>query len=337
MAAPTTEVDSAPPAPPVPPRSHPPLGIIRRGVREIGLAFITLGIMTLLFVGYQLWGTGIAEAHSQASLKKDFQTELAKPTTASQGSGGGASSQTTTSQSGGGSDAATVGPAVPNVGPALTGAIDHMVIPKIGLNKYVVQGVAENDLREGPGHYTQTVLPGQKGNAGIAGHRTTYGAPFFQINKLTTGDLIYITNTSDQLFIYKVSRAPLVVSPSDVAVLDPTPYAQLTLTTCNPPYSATSRLVVFALLTNRPPLPAPKVVVAPTPATINLGSGDNGAWPAAIGYGAIVALLWIGVRLLINRTRRWTRVGAYAGGIGLCLIPLWFCFENVILLLPQNI
>jgi hypothetical protein len=72
-------------------------------------------------------------------------------------------------------------------------------------------------------------------------------------------------------------------------------------------------------------------------AALNLGQGNRGAWPAAVLYGAIAVLLWIGVRLLINRTRRWARLGAYVGGIGVCLIPLWFCFENIILLLPQNI
>jgi hypothetical protein len=69
----------------------------------------------------------------------------------------------------------------------------------------------------------------------------------------------------------------------------------------------------------------------------SLGGGDKRAWPAAIGYGAVVVLLWIGVRIWINRTRRWHRLAAYVIGIGVCLIPLWFLFENAVLLMPQSI
>jgi sortase A len=210
--------------------------------------------------------------------------------------------------------------------------------------------VAENDLQRGPGHYPQTVMPGQDGNAAIAGHRTTYGAPFFSINQLGIGDKISVTDTAGRTFTYTVSERPQVVSPNDVAVLDPTSFAELTLTTCNPRFSATSRLIVVARLTSRPPLPATPPATTPvtaTPTTAGrsgslaaadtLGGGNGKAWPPAIAYGLLVVLLWIGARLAINRTRRWTRAGAFAGGIVVCLVPLWFCFENVVRLLPQNI
>ena len=189
-------------------------------------------------------GPGLAESHSQANLKKNFNSAVAQSAHPTPGDNPAVGAATTTTP-----------------GRAVSGAIDHLVIPKIGVDKYVVQGVSEDDLREGPGHYPQTVLPGQKGNAAIAGHRTTYGAPFFRLNELSVGDDIYITDTAGRSFVYRVSSPPVVVSPSDVAVLDPAPYAQLTLTTCNPRYSATSRLIVFARLTNRPPLP----VTAPAP------------------------------------------------------------------------
>jgi sortase A len=308
------------------------MGPLRRGIREVGLAFITLGVIVLLFVGYQLWGTGIAERHSQAVLKRGFNAAVATHQTADnpalEGSGGSARPGVS-------------GSTTANPSPAPGGALDHLVIPKIGLNVYVVEGVSEADLRRGPGHYPQTVLPGQNGNSGIAGHRTTYGAPFYSINELKIGDPISLTDTAGRTFVYKVSRAPLVVSPSDVSVLANTPYPQLTLTTCNPRFSATSRLVVFARLTGQAPLPVthPPAVQAASAAPVvdNLGRGDQGAWPAALLYGGLVVLLWIGVRLLINRSRRWTRLAVYVVGIGLCLIPLWFFFENVVRLLPQNI
>jgi len=300
---------------------RPPLGPVRRGIRELGLALITIGVIILLFVGYQLWGTGFAERHSQATLKRGFEAAVVassgdNPTVGTAGTGNQSSQS-----------------------PALSGAIDHMVIPRIKLDKYVVQGVAEQDLQQGPGHYPQTPLPGQDGNAAIAGHRTTYGAPFFDLNELSVGDPIYLTDTAGMTFTYKVSEPPKVVSPSDTAVLDNTPFPELTLTTCNPRFSATSRLVVVARLTGRPPLPVTHPAnVAPVAAAVdNLGSGNRAAWPPAIAYGALVALLWVGVRILINRKRRWTRLAAYIAGIGVCLVPLWFCFENVVRLLPQNI
>lgn len=316
MAAPTAEVSSPadPPGPAGPPGPRP-LGAVRRGIREVGLSLITLGIVILLFVGYQLWGTGLAEAHSQASLKRGFNSKVVAPASP---------------------DNPTLGAPAPS--PAPGGAIDHMVIPKIGLDVFVVQGVSEEDLRRGPGHYPQTVMPGQNGNAAIAGHRTTYGAPLYNADRLTIGDPISITDTAGRTFVYKVSEAPLVVSPSDVAVLNPTPFAELTLTTCNPRFSATSRLIIVARLTGRAPLPATQTAnVGPVATIDNLGSGNRGAWPPVVIYGAIVLGLWIAVRLLINRTRRWARAGAYVVGIGVCLVPLWFCFENVVRLLPQNI
>ncbi|HET6875412.1 MAG TPA: class E sortase [Acidimicrobiales bacterium] len=308
-----------------------PLGPIRRTIREIGLALITAGVIVLLFVAYQLWGTNLTEARNQSHLAKQFTTNVAqKPV-------------------------AVVTASTPDVLPAVPtgGAIDHMVIPAIGVDKYVVEGTDENALRQGPGHYTGTAYPGQVGNAAIAGHRTTYGAPFFELNQLKVGDQIKITDLNDRTWIYVVSQAPVVVSPDDVAVLDPTPFAQLTLTTCNPRYEATTRLIVFARLQGKagnvkspPPvrvlptvLPGdgPTTPSTPTLTSDNLGRGNSNAIPPTILYGLLTVVLWVATRLAINRTRRFWRLGAYVVGIGICLIPLWFTFENVILLLPQSI
>jgi sortase A len=321
---------------------HQRLGPVRRVTREVGLALITLGVIVLLFVAYQLWGTGIAEAHSQAALKKSFNAAVAAHQAADSPTIGPASGAATAAR-----------PAAPASGsasptPAPGGALDHLVIPRIGLDAFVVQGVGEEDLRRGPGHYPQTVLPGQNGNAAIAGHRTTYGAPFYSLNELKAGDPISLTDTAGRTFVYRVTGPPRVVSPDDVSVLDATPFPQLTLTTCNPRFSATSRLVVMARLTGRAPLPATPAPTGTTasPSTASpagvaaadtLGSGEKSAWPPALLFGGLVILLWIGTRLWINRTRRWARVAAYVVGIGVCLIPLWFCFENVVRLLPQSI
>jgi sortase A len=329
------------------------MGAARRTVREVGLALITLGVIVLLFVVYQLFGTGLAEAHSQSVLGKQFDAQVAVTKAHAAASSGAAGAATHPGT------ASTAPVPIPLPGDAL----DRLVIPKIGVSKIVVEGVNENDLRKGPGHYPSTVLPGEKGNAAIAGHRTTYGAPFFRLNEVSVGDPIYVTDTAGRTFVYRVSEAPFVVSPGDIAVLDPTPWAQLTLTTCNPRFSASSRLVVVARLAGPDALPVSQPAEkgsgqgaaggadnptlghgatatateasAATPAS--LGSGDAGAWPPALGFAALVVLLWVGVRIWINRTRRWHRAAAYGVGIAICLVPLWFCFENVVLLLPQSI
>lgn len=321
---------SAPPpvaTPPAPAR----MGPLRRIVREVGLGLITLGVIVLLFVLYQLYGTNIAEAHSQHSLARQFSAAVAR-------SHAGTSSPTPAGGDNPTLGAQTVSPSAPS-----GGAIDHLVIPRIGLDKFVVEGTGEDDLRRGPGHYPGTPLPGQVGNAAIAGHRTTYGAPFFDLNELSPGDPIYITDLTGHTWTYKVSTPPQVVSPNDVAVLDATSFAQLTLTTCNPRFEATSRLVVFARLSG-PATAAPTTTVpasshpAPVLAGVdNLGHGESSAWTPAILYGLLVVILWLGTRLWINRTRRWRRLVAFAIGIGVCLVPLWFCFENAVLLLPQSI
>lgn len=275
----------------------------------MGLGLITLGVIVLAFATYQLWGTSLTEQAHQNRLHADFEAAPAAPL--AQG-------------------ATDSGPSAP---PGT--AIDHLVIPRIGVDTYVVDGVAEADLVNGPGHYPGTVLPGQDGNSAIAGHRTTYGAPFFNLDQLGPGDLIEITARGGQQFRYQVT-ANKVVPPDDVAVLDPTTFPQLTLTTCTPRYSATDRLIVTATLVGQPvPTSTATANVAPHPAP-SLGGGDPNAWLPAIAYGALVIVAWVGTRLLINRTRRWRRAGAYVGGIAVCLVPLWFCFENVVRLLPQS-
>lgn len=286
-------------------------------MREAGLGLITLGVIVLLFVLYQLLGTNFAEASSQSQLAKQFQQALAGSESA---------------------PAPTPAPRPSLPGRPVSGAIDHLVIPKIGVDKYVVQGVNESDLQEGPGHYPQTVLPGELGNAAIAGHRTTYGAPFFRLNELAVGDPIEITNAKNQHFTYRVTKFE-VVAPTDVAVLDNTPNtAELTLTTCNPRFEAITRLVVVARLTGTKPLPAPpRSAVLSSPAALTLGTGNPSAWWQVALFAALVVAGWAVVRVVINRTRRWRRVAAYVVGIAVCLVPLWFMFESVGRLLPPNI
>ena len=122
-------------------------------------------------------------------------------------------------------------------------------IPAIGRSDIVVPGVTLNDLKDGPGHYPETPLPGQLGNASIAGHRTTYGAPFFDVDQLQPGDEIIVTMITGDRYVYIVTGSE-IVSASDywvVTTRDPT-IAELTLTSCHPKYTAHDRIVVHSLL-----------------------------------------------------------------------------------------
>jgi sortase A len=130
-------------------------------------------------------------------------------------------------------------------------------IPRFGPDyaPVVVEGVGVTDLQEGPGHYPGTALPGQLGNVVVSGHRTTYSHPFGRLDELRTGDPI-VVDVADRSFTYRVTQS-LVVAPDDLAAILPVPNHPgarptrrlLTLTTCTPKFSASSRLVIHAELT----------------------------------------------------------------------------------------
>lgn len=114
----------------------------------------------------------------------------------------------------------------------------------------VVEGVSRRDLRSGAGHMPDTPLPGQPGNAVISGHRTTYGAPFHELDELEPGDLIEV-ETAIGVHTYAVDET-IIVKPTDVWVAEPRDGAWLTLTTCHPRFSSRQRMIVFAELVDGP-------------------------------------------------------------------------------------
>ena len=130
-------------------------------------------------------------------------------------------------------------------------AIARIRIPAIGVDDYVVEGTDTGSLRKGPGHYPETPLPGDPGTAAIAGHRTTYGAPFREIDKIKRGDRI-VLDMPDGRFIYRVTRTK-IVDDSDLSVLDRVGYKQLVLSACHPLYSAAERVIAFARQVRREP------------------------------------------------------------------------------------
>jgi sortase A len=124
------------------------------------------------------------------------------------------------------------------------GCVARILIARIALDAYVVEGTGTKDLQRGPGHYPETPLPGEHGNSAIAGHRTTHGHVFRRLDELVVGDEI-VTYTAARRAVYKVvSVRP--VTPEDVGVVDPVDGYRLTLTTCHPEGSAKQRLIVTA-------------------------------------------------------------------------------------------
>ena len=275
-----------------------------------GQTLISLGVLILLFVAYQLWGTNLAEARSQRGLKDTIEAALGPS---------------------GGIDPSLIPPPAPE-----GEAIAIIKIPKIGVEKAVVEGVGVPELKKGPGHYPKTPLPGQPGNSAIAGHRTTYGAPFFRLDELVAGDKIFVS-TKQGRFEYRMTELKKV-TPKQVEVLDPTPDNRLTLTTCEPRFSATHRLIAVAALVG-------EAAAAPPPATlderpVNTGSidgeglsGDPSARGPAISWGLVCAAVWLGIYALSRIWRKWP---AYIVGAPVFLLVLFFFFENFARLLPAN-
>jgi sortase A len=130
-------------------------------------------------------------------------------------------------------------------------AVGKILIDRIGLSSVVVEGTEAGDLRAGPGHYPGTPLPGQRGTVGIAGHRTTYGAPFRKINRVRPGDEVVVVMPYGR-FTYRVERTR-IVPPTAIWVTQRVSYDRLILSACHPLYSAAKRIVVFARLIRSTP------------------------------------------------------------------------------------
>ena len=145
-----------------------------RATRCTAIGMIAVGGLLLLFWCYLQWGTGIAEHEAQARLARQLGDRRLQRSVRPRAR----------------PDATTPyrWPTVPDGGP-----LARLVIPSIGLDQVVVQGTDTADLREGPGHYPSTPYPGQPGNVAIAGHRTTYAHPFYDLNELVPGDTIELS------------------------------------------------------------------------------------------------------------------------------------------------
>ncbi|GJM38645.1 MAG: hypothetical protein DHS20C19_20120 [Acidimicrobiales bacterium] len=252
-----------------------------RVLGAIGRGLITAGVVVLLFVVFQLWGTNIQEARAQDGLRDDFddsfalvQSQLAllaengendPPEIINAGGTVGANDlPTPTSTLPGGFDPTVLQFFFPEDGDATA----RIEIPSIGVDKIVVNGVQVADLRKGPGHYPATAAVGTQGNTSIAGHRTTYGAPFNRIDELEPGDEIHVTGVLGR-FTYRVMSPEeaypeqldtvdssggghVIVRPGATWVLGDFHDNRVTLTACHPKLSSRQRIIVAAELVDEP-------------------------------------------------------------------------------------
>lgn len=124
--------------------------------------------------------------------------------------------------------------------------IGRLDIPKIGSDNVVVQGTAAGDLQKGPGHYPDTTFPGLGGTVAIAGHRTTYGAPFRKVDELRPGDELVLEMPYAR-FTYAVQKTQ-IVEPTAIWITRDVGYERLVLSACHPLYSAAQRIIIFAKL-----------------------------------------------------------------------------------------
>ncbi|MFI7105454.1 class E sortase [Nonomuraea sp. NPDC050227] len=194
--------------------------------RAVGELSITAGLVLMLFCAYLLWGTGAYTKSQQLLLQRELAAEKAE-------------------RDRGRIDKIQLGRAVA-----------MLSIPRLGRDyRYaIVEGVDAEHLKKGPGHYPDSAMPGQIGNFVVSGHRTTYAAPFKELDELERGDEI-VVDAREARYTYRVTSQD-VVEPTEVEVLAPVPgkpdirpiRAYITLSTCHPEYSAAQRLIVYGVL-----------------------------------------------------------------------------------------
>jgi sortase A len=267
----------------------------------LGRAMIATGLLMLSFVAYQLWGTGFAESRAQDTLASQFVTQ--QPTK-----------------------------------PQFGGLVGRISIPSINLSKFIVAGVRTNDLERGPGLFPGSPLPGQLGNVAIAGHRTTFGAPFGRINEIHDNTVITL-ESQDGTFTYVVQGEPQIVEATNVSVArttDPTT-ATLTLVSCHPKWTSSRRIIVVATLQpTLTPQPATPLPVSVQTQRVNDGwFHDSSAWPLVLSLASILMAIAAAAFILRRRGRRAFIVYPTAFVI---FVPVLFLFFTALTrLLPANL
>lgn len=218
-----------------------------RALRLAGWTLIAAGGVVVLYLVYSLFFTNLTTNQAQADLQRRWQEQVAEATDGEYDAEAEEERLESTAEQHAAGE------------PDLEGAVAMMEFERPGSDDppvhagplFVVNGVELSTLRRGPGHYPSTAAPGEEGNFAVAGHRTTYGAPFLHLDEIRPDDEIHVTDAEGNRHTYKVAEQR-VVQPDARWVVDSDPLdtgaPTLTLTTCHPRFSAAKRLVVFAEL-----------------------------------------------------------------------------------------
>jgi sortase A len=227
-----------------------------------GELLATAGVLVLLFVAYTLWGTGLQTAAAQDDLRDQFEQHLLDRT---EEPAADADAETDGADEQAGDD----GDSAPREPLELGDAYGILRIPRFGdsWERIVIEGTDPGDLKDGPGHYVDSVDPGQLGNFAIAAHRSGHGEPFARFAELREGDVVEI-ETVDGVFRYELDDAPdgdddgNVIESTELWVVDPVPgepddteptEARLTLTTCWPRWGSEKRMFATGVLVDERP------------------------------------------------------------------------------------
>jgi sortase A len=203
----------------------------------LGIALVTDGVLTIF---WQEPITALQQSHDQAALRSDLsqlqETMLAAPARPKESAAARERRQARTLLT-----ARADGKALGSVS-----------IPRIGLKTVFVESTTHDALKKGPGHYRGTVLPGMTGTVGLAGHRTTYGAPFRRVDELVKGSRI-VVRMPYGTFTYKVTGTRITTPGDASSLVSHAGTDKLVLTACHPLYSAAKRIVVSARLATATP------------------------------------------------------------------------------------
>lgn len=212
-------------------------------VGVLGESLITVGVLILLFLAWQLWFNNVVSTATQRGVADELSEEWAEAP---------APTQSTSDPVGDPGEPVVMAAPTPNK------AFANLIVPRLGADfkRPIAEGVGSkvlNSTKLGMGHYVQTQLPGQVGNFALASHRSAYGGAFHNIHQLVVGDSIYV-ETADGWYRY-VFRDLEYVHASGVGVILPVPQLAgaapteriITLTTCNPFYSSAERIIAYGV------------------------------------------------------------------------------------------
>ncbi|WP_326593377.1 class E sortase [Streptomyces brevispora] len=231
---------------------------VRLIVRTFSELCITIGALIVLFVVYVLFWTGVKAAGATEGQIDDLQRQWARGTVSAPAPSASRTSPSASASPSSPSAPSSPGPKSPAPKAYRDGKPFAMLyIPRFGKGWEwpVLENTEVKTLQKGLGHYRGTARPGATGNFAVAGHRRTYGDPFKDFPKLRPGDPVLLTDGTTW-FTYRIDKRPYRTVPSDIGVIDPVPRKSgfdgpgryLTLTTCDPEWGSSHRLIAWAHL-----------------------------------------------------------------------------------------